>query len=667
MTSTFVKVCTAATLIPIAATAQDQTAPQAPVAPDDDAFLGTIVLSAPVNPMAEDGISVTSEGLALSNPADLSELFVAEPTIAVGGSIPMSQKVYVNGIEENNLAISIDGARQNNKVFHHNTTTLIDPALLKAARIEPGVASADAGPGALAGALAYETKDVADLLEDGVSFGGRYKLEYDSNGDVFSNSLGFYGRRGGFEYLVFGKHAMGDDRQDGNGDDILASGTDLSSLLGKIAYESESGHRFEFSAEKVVDDEVRPYRANIGQVLVGRPLPLTRPYDLQRANYALTYTHTNPTAMWDPTVRLSYSGTELLNDETDLSQQQRTLGETTSLSGELSNRFSLNWGEVTAGIDFYKDVAEIDFDSSAVPADSYDAQEELRNVGVFAQVRMEPTATSRLSFGVRADFQEFEARDEYSQSEEGLSGNISGEVDVTERLTIGAGYSRVWGGLELAENYIMNPNWTYPSGGLDEVTANNAYIAASYTVGPWSVDGKVFSTDIHNARAASFGDGPDVRADVEARGFELGFSTVWDGGFFRAGYANIDTKVNGTAADSFTGNYLTIPLGEFITFQTAHQFDNGILIGGDAQIALSYDETNDLLGGSPEIDSYTVVNTFAEYTPKQMEHLKLRMEVNNLFDEQYSARATYGQDFPTEVVSLPEPGRSIRLSAEIVF
>lgn len=139
--------CLAAGLFPVSVAAQDQILQAAEEETLEDGFLGTIILTTPsALPVGEDGISVTSEGLALSNPADLSELFVAEPTIAVGSSIPMSQKVYVNGIEENNLAISIDGARQNNKVFHHNTTTLIDPALLKAARIDPGVAPADAGP-----------------------------------------------------------------------------------------------------------------------------------------------------------------------------------------------------------------------------------------------------------------------------------------------------------------------------------------------------------------------------------------------------------------------------------------------------------------------------------------------------------------------------------------
>jgi hemoglobin/transferrin/lactoferrin receptor protein len=96
----------------------------------DPIFLGTIVVLAPINLAVKDGVSVTSEAIALSNPSDFSELFAAEPTLSVGGSIPMAQKLFVNGIEENNLAISIDGAYQKNRIFHHNTTTLIDPFLL---------------------------------------------------------------------------------------------------------------------------------------------------------------------------------------------------------------------------------------------------------------------------------------------------------------------------------------------------------------------------------------------------------------------------------------------------------------------------------------------------------------------------------------------------------
>lgn len=666
MKSSTLRLCLAVGMMPTTLLAQDITTQDPDQAATDGDFLGTIILNVPNVPVGEDGISVTSEGIALSNPADLSELFVAEPTIAVGSAIPMSQKVYVNGIEENNLAISIDGARQNNKIFHHNTTTLIDPALLKATRIDPGVAPADAGPGALAGALAYETKDVDDLLFAGENFGGRYKLEYDSNGDIFTNSLSVYGREGGFEYLLFGKAGTGENRIDGDGVDIVGSGTDMASGLAKVAYEADNGHRFELSYEKVIDDEARPYRANMGSLIGGRPVPLTRPYDLERTNLSFNYTNTQATAMWNPTLRLSLSGTELVNDESTLSTTQLTSGETKSFNGEVSNKFTLGWGEINAGVDFFSDTASIDYEYLPTATASF-TEEKLNNVGVFAQVRAEPTTNTRLSFGLRADFQDLTGTDGSKQSDSGISGNIAGEIDLTDRFTIGAGYSHVWGGVELAENYIMNGAWIYPAAGIEAVIADNAYVAASYDAGSWAVDGKIFSTNIANARAASWSGGPDLTADVESRGFELGFSTTWDRGFFRAGFASIDTRVNDNVADSYTGNYLTVPMGDFITFQAAHRFDNGLLFGGDAQIALDYDKTDDFYGGSPTIAGYSVVNAFVEYSPKSMENLTLRAEVNNLFDEKYAARATYGQDFPTEVVPLYEPGRSIRLSAELVF
>lgn len=396
-------------------------------------------------------------------------------------------------------------------------------------------------------------------------------------------------------------------------------------------------------------------------------MPDTRPYDLERTNVSLSYTTTAPTAMWDPTFRLSYSGTDLFNDESDLSTEQTTSGSTTSVNGSFSNRFTLPWGEVNAGLDFFSDEADIDYDYIPDSVYSYTAKEKLQNVGLFAQVRMEPTANTRLTFGGRADFQDFEGVDGSTQSASGFSGNISGEVDVTDSLTVSAGYSHVWGGIGLAENYIMNSAWTYPAGGIETTTADNLFVAASYDFGTWAVDGKVFGTQIDDARAASYSGGPGVSADLESQGFELGFAVPWEGGFFRAGYAHVETKVNGEDADSYLGNYLTMPMGDFLTFQAAHRFDNGLLVGGDAQVAFDYDDTNDGQGGSPVIPGYEVVNVFAEYSPRRIENLTLRGEINNLFDQTYVARATYGQDFPTEVEPLYEPGVSIRLSAEIVF
>ena len=148
---------------------------------EDPFVLGTIFLGSDATE-ADGEIGLSNDDLTRINPTDLQDEFKSQPTIQVGSSLPVSQKIYVNGVEENNLNVTIDGARQNNRIFHHSATTYIDPELLRAVRVDPGVAPADAGPGAKAGAIAFETKDVDDLLPEGRSVGGRVSGEFQDTG-----------------------------------------------------------------------------------------------------------------------------------------------------------------------------------------------------------------------------------------------------------------------------------------------------------------------------------------------------------------------------------------------------------------------------------------------------------------------------------------------------
>ena len=636
-----------ASLFSLSANAQD----------DDTTQLNRIVIHTTED--SSNTVDVTDADIERLNPADLQDLFASEPSISVGSSLPVSQKLYVQGVEETNLSVSIDGSRQNNKIFHHNATTLIDPALLKAVSIDPGVAPADAGPGALAGAVSYETMDVQDLLLPGRQFGGFLKGEYDSNGDIFTGSAAAYGQSQGFEALGFLKYADGGLRTDGDGNLILGSETGLLSGLGKLAYEAPTGHRFELSYEHVKDDNVRPYRANVGVISGGRPVPASRVYDLTRQNIVFTYTNEMPEGWWDPTVQLAYSVTDLDIPETGT----RSRGTTHSFNGKIENRFALDRGSVVAGLDFYRDTGSLDYRDFSDPSENIVGSETATNFGVYSQARLDLTERMRLSFGGRADFQRFEGVNGYKDDNAGLSGNISGEFDVTSFLTASAGFSHVWAGIPLAENFILNPAWDY-SQGLDPVTANNVFAGLRAEHEGFWVEGKIFRTDIDNARAPSYGAGPHLQHDLRAQGYELGAGYRWEDGFLRIGYADIDAEIDGNPADTDTGRYLTTPIGQNITLEAAHTFaDWGLTVGANARFVLEETDTYnpDTGGRGAPFPSYEVVNAFVEYVPDAMPHLTLRGEVNNLFDAAYVSRATYGQEF-ANVAPLQEPGRSFKLS-----
>lgn len=601
-------------------------------------------------------LNITAKDLERKNPANIQDVFREEPSVKVGSSLPMSQKVYVNGIEETNLAITIDGSRQNNKVFHHNATTLIDPALLKAVSVDEGVAPADAGPGALAGAIKYETKDASDFL-DGDGFGGFLNSSYNTNGGVFTNGLAGYGKQDGLEFLGYFNLGRGDNFSAGNGDEVLGTSTHFLSGLGKVAYEFDSGDRFEISHESINDDAERPFRANMIHTTGARAFePVLRDYDLKRRNTVFTYTDETPEGWWDPKLVLAYGETEVgttVYRRPGLTPQNYAItGATSSFNGKFENRFNFDVGTVTAGVDFYNDKAELD--------DLFEpAVEKASNLGAYIQARLEPTDRARLSFGGRLDKQWFTGTTKKEWDNSGLSGNISGEYDlIPDFLTAKAGYSHVWAGIPLAENFIMNPAWTYRSEPVP-TSADNYVLGLVAKHEGFSVEGSIFRTDMDNARAARYAAGSAYLArHVKSDGFSLGAGYDWVDGYVRVKYVNIDTLIDGKPADSDAGTYLATPVGEIITVSAAHTFTHwGLTVGGDVEIAPEYLNT---------FKAYEVVNTFLEYKPPTHQNLTLRAEMKNIFDETYSDRATYGQEFG-EVKPLYQPGRSFVLSLRATF
>ncbi|MCO5733123.1 TonB-dependent receptor [Rhizobium sp. SSA_523] len=607
-------------------------------------------------------VNIGEEELAARNPTSIADVFRSEAGVSVGSSIPTSQKVYVNGLEETTLAVSIDGSRQNNRVFHHNATNLIDPSLLKAVDVDAGIAPADAGPGALAGSISYETKDVKDLLsQDG--YGGMVSETFNSNSRTFTTGLGGWGMQDGFEFLGFLNFGKGDNYEAGNGQEVRGTETDLLSGLGKLAYEAQTGDRFEISHERVLDDAERPYRANASVIDTGRTWePKYRNYRLERDNTVFTYSDTTPEGWLDPTIRLAYSHSSVetpifYNAGRGIGASYDGQGESGSLNGKIENRFALDNGSIVAGIDFYSDKIDLD---TAINTD--DAREKARNVGIYAQARLEPFDAMRLSFGGRADRQWFEGTTGQTWDNAGLSGNLSVEYDLTSFLTAKAGASHVFAGIPLAEAFIMNPAWDYGTGGPDVTTANNIMAGLEFHQDGFTAEASLFRSDIDDARVAKYRFNlANQKYDVETRGFELGAGYDWVDGFVKVKYAHVDTEIDGKPADSDTGNYLTTPVGDIITVSAAHTFTNwGLTIGGDMEIAPEYED------GAVTYSAYEVVNLYTEWKPETLQHMTFRAEVQNLFDETYASRATYGQEFGN-VTPLYEQGRTFLLSVRATF
>lgn len=598
------------------------------------------------------------------NPSDLQDLFRSTPSVQVGSSIPISQKVYVNGVEETNLSITIDGARQNNKLFHHAGTNIIDPELLKAVRVDAGVAPADAGPGALGGSIAYETKDVTDLLAPGDNFGGAIGLEYNNNGHTFDRDVSLYGRSNGLEGLAYIKKATGHDFEDGDGQKVAGSEAALDSGLFKVGYLHSSGYRAKVSFERARDDSAnRPFRANFAGRFAGDAL---QRYLLDRQTITASVKDETPEGLFNPYIKLAHSETELRTGELNG-------GYYDSVNGTIANEFVLEMGSINAGVDFYDDSSE------GVFPGFYSIEEKAKNIGVFAQARLSPIERLRVSFGARHDDHELEGVDGSDSDNDGVSSNISGEFDVTNFITASAGYSHVFGGVQVAEPYVANPAWVYPAGGLKESKANNSFVGLTFSgaglnasLSGITLGAKHFRTDIKNIRDEEFGGGPDIYSDLASDGFEINGRYDWQSGFFRVSYIDVDTEINGITGGT-EAQYIGAPLGKVLRADFVQSFDSvGVSVGADIQHYFAMDGHDDFSTPTRQKDAfpeYVVANAFIAYTPLNFKNLTLRASLNNIFDEAYADRASYGQEyaasFGTQI--LQEPGRSFVIGAKLKF
>lgn len=352
--------------------------------------------------------------------------------------------------------------------------------------------------------------------------------------------------------------------------------------------------------------------------------------------------------MWDPEAVLGYSVSNI-----DVPDPYQSKGKSSTLSGKLQNTFHLSpINTVVAGLDFYNKDSEYNdpFDNGLTEAAD--------NIGIFAQARLEPTDNLKISAGLRYDWQDFTGSGGYEDSVSGASGNASVTYFLTENFSLRAGYSNVFGGLQLEDNYEFWRRWDYV--GLRPSQSEN------YTIGfDWvhsnnfAIGGEYFLTQINDVR-----DGQD-NFDFESEGFNLGASYGWAEGSMRLTYSNSDITVNGSAAGSYDALDLGAPLGQVLVFEVQQSLPNlNILVGGNLDVAFDYDGT---IGSSDQaVEGYQVVNLFAEYAPPSLPGVTFRASVYNLFDQAYADRATYGADY-VDIVPLSEPGRTVVVEAVARF
>lgn len=620
----------------------------------------TIVSKGSDNAKATGGSVITSEDLEKLQPADVSELFSRQSSVTVSGGGGPSKRIHVLGMEQSNLAVTVDGVPQTATSWHHTGSTMIDPVFLKRVEVEAGAAAADSGFAAAAGAVRYETVGANDLLEDGKNFGGRISTGWGTNGRGFDGSAAGYGRYDGFDWFVMTHGSDGKDYKNGDGDKVLGTAPAARNILSKFGYEFDE-HRFELGYERSRDEADRLIKMNMG--LTGDEL---HPLEVSRQTFNFTYKTTAETDLWNPELQLYHSQNDYWrNNYTNRTNGNMILNEDL-YGGKFQNTFILDTGKITAGIDggqhdYHTDNYGM---NNRRYRDFYTTQ-----FGLYSQGRFEFDNGFNLSTGGRYDFQRFNDWNNNSFSDSGASVNATLAYKFNDNVEVFAGASRTWLGYVIGDyGYVHARNNAFSTDpNFDAGTAKNFKVGANFGGENWNAGVTLFDTRINGLPVygtASLTNDPE---EYRSRGVTLNAGYRWGDTNIGATYTKAKVTAGGDAVLPNSGTFM--PVGDMATFYIDHMFtDYNLKVGSTVAWAGKISDAVAKAGGFYDQPSYTTVNLYAEWTPPSYETLSLRVGVDNLFDKTYFERSGYAASSNRGGIDpVFAPGRTVTFKAALKF
>ena len=626
-------------------------------------------------------ISTRNAGLAKDVMRDI-------PGVYVGGTNGMNQKIYMRGVSDRGLNITIDGAKQNGNTFHHNADLLIDPDLIKAVEVEVGSRSVVNGSGALGGSVAFKTVDAKDLLDDGEAIGAKIKTGYASNNSEFSQGLMlFTAPVEGLDFIAAINHKGYEYGKSGNKKKIGGDGNDLSYLL-KLGYSFLDAHRISISREHNEFKGLYPMRAEYGSWHSIANAVENRKYE--RDTTTLKYEY-KPSDLLNLDVT-AYNTRHQRVDGSKLGVDTKLGVETNGInakaksvveSGSLTQTFRYG-AEFYHSKNFYK------------PNNHY--PEKVNNYSIYAEDALNFSSLT-VTPGIRYTHHELKSYD-------GRAGNVKSytykfneftpalalDYEILKGLHAFASYARVFRGPDVIESMYAGSAENFEANKDLKATTGNSYETGLKYHGDiseassYSLSAKYFITKYKNLIVDNnTANGALKRINAggaDISGVELLARLNLDALSLAASYTHQSVKYKDRVLTSCwrgvvgpcytTSNVIGYrDQGDKYTFNAEYAFSRiDTLIGYNLIYFASKNTVSAGNDKSAKIPSYAVSDIYATYAPSsgKFKGLEINAGIYNLFNKAYASQSQRTADYTGDPNYVDwEPGRNFKVNVSYKF
>jgi len=634
-------------------------------------------------------INISEEDITIRQADHLSDLLRSIPGVDVGGAHSLNQRINIRGLDDKDLAITIDGAVQNTYMYHHAGNLQIHADILKAVEVEVGTNSVING--GLGGAVRFETKEAKDLLDYGQQFGGRVQASFADN-DSTGGSASLFGQLsdhvdilGYYNYVDRNNYTVGGGRILGTDGVVINETGEVKGLAGetndaliKLGWDISANQRLEFGIENYQDEGDYSYRPDMGlatdtAIADSLGLPLVYPTQFTRDTYTL-----NHDLFWGQNSNLRtsvyYNNSELNRDESGIAavfddSPSLVEGFAKNKGFNVLGNTSLNFNTLNAltyGIEL------IDYQTQYKEDGQNISGEEATNLAVYIQDRISWDNGLSLTPGMRYDSYDVDSK-VVNQTFDDITFALALEYQFNPNFTASLSSTELFKGPELSEVFVGAGISDTENQDIEAETGINHQLSFTYQA-PHGIDlgATFFRTDIDNY-IYEYVD--DNIGDLQINGYEL---------FLRHKTGHLNTLLSYAAQES-----------ELNAYSSYSQFDGARLdrsIGDNINLSFDYALPSknlnfhwntmfvDKLDAQIDLDelnnpkkSYVVHNLSMKWLPQQnFKGMELTLGIDNVFDKHYASHASRtGDSFHPRFGSLHltdyEPGRNIKATIAYKF